>query len=320
MMEGEIVGENEDGVGVDVIDNNGTTHEISVEKSSCEIVYHNQDGYADDPTKRTKTENEHVKQARRYARYYVLRERGYPTLEPAEIPEWNLVVAAAIASLSSEEFERHFGSYHQQLRAVVAGDVEPVIDVPEDDVAGLRVYLLSVHLGIDLADHLTLEESIAVRTLLERERDPEALLEVVTAELEGLDLGPDALSIAGVSDVGVLYQGSTREIEQEGADPNPGPADARLELSPTAVPDGDYLSLEEFRVLVVHHLLCQARDCYLQMGLEPPVALRVLGLGTYRQTVRNEHLELYPPVHATTEPVEGYTLPELSTHLESNPS
>lgn len=318
-MDAKMTGETEELLGLSVIDNNDVEHVLDLEKETGEIPGHQQDGYADKPAKRTTAENEHVKQARRYARYYVRRERGLPTLGPADVPEWNLVVAAAIASLSSEEVERHFGAYHQQLRAAVAGDVEPIVDVPEDDVAGLRVYLLSVHLGIDVTDHLTGSERIALRTLLERENDPEALLEAVTTELERIDVGPSDLTISGVSDVGVLYQGATREIEQPGDDPNPGPADARLELSPTAVTGDGYLSLEEFRVLVVHHLLCQARDCYLQMGLEPPESLRLLGLGKYRQTVRAEHLDIYPPVHATTEPVEGYALPELGTHLESSP-
>ncbi|PYZ02522.1 hypothetical protein C8039_18400, partial [Halogeometricum sp. wsp3] len=42
-----------------------------------EVTYHEQDGYPDDPDKRTSEENEHVNQARRYAKYYVFAQRGY---------------------------------------------------------------------------------------------------------------------------------------------------------------------------------------------------------------------------------------------------
>ncbi len=192
--------------------------------------------------------------------------------------------------------------------------------MPEDDVAGLRVYLLNVHLGIDAQERLDADQLASLATVLDTDAEPDGLIEAVSDQLAGAQLGPDVLSIAGVSDIGVLYQEATREVEQEGDDPHPGPADARLELSPTEIPGDGYLPIEGFQVLVVHHLLCQARDCYLQMGLEPPEPLRVLGLGKYRQTVRNEHLPMYDPVHSTSAPVDGYSLPELGTHIESNPS
>lgn len=316
-MDATIDGEDGDNLKIFVTDNTGVEHNITFEISTGEIVYHAQDGYEDKAAKRTDAENERVKQARRYARYHVFREQGYPTLDPAELPEGSVVAATAIAQLPAEEFEAHFGEYHRQLRSVVEADVEPVVEIPEDDVAGLRVFLLSVHLGVDLQERLDPDALASLTAALDTRDDPDAVIEAIADQLGGLHLGPDALSIAGVSDVGVLYQRASGEVERAGDDPHPGPADARLELSPTRTPDGGYLPLEGFQVLVVHHLLCQARDRYLAMGLEPPESLRVLGLGTYRQTVRNEHLDLYQPVHATTEPVEGYALPEVGTHLES---
>lgn len=316
-MDATIDGEDGDNLKIFVTDNSGVEHSITFETSTGEIVYHGQDDYEDKAAKRTDAANERVKQARRYARYHVFRERGYPTLDPGELPEWSVVVAAAIAQLPAEEFESYFGAYHRQLRSAVETDVEPVVEVPADDVAGLRVFLLNVHLGVDLQERLDADALASLTAALESGDDPDAVIDAIADQLDGLQLGRDALSIAGVSEVGVLYQGASGEVEREGDDPHPGPADARLELSPTRTPDGGYLSLEGFQVLLVHHLLCQARDRYLAMGMEPPESLRVLGLGTYRQTVRNEHLECYEPVHATTEPVEGYTLPEVGTHLES---
>ncbi len=318
-MKGNITGENDERIGLYVNDNNKIEHWIEMEFDG-EIKYHEQDGYPDEASNRTKEGNEHVKQARRYAKYYVYCERGYPTLEPVDIPEWQVIVATAISQLSLEAFETHFGRYHQQFQSLFEDDIDPVVDVPEEDVAGLRVYLLSVHLGLAVEDYLDDDQLEVLDRAFSTDTDPDDLFETVTNQLEGIELGPDVLSIAGVSDVGVLYQGTTRDIEQPGNDPYPSPADARLELSPTDIPGEKYLSLEEFQVLVVHHLLCQARDCYLQMGLEPPESLRILGLGKYRQTVRNEHLGMYEPVHSTSSSVNGYSVPEIGTHIDSNPS
>ncbi|MCL9812050.1 hypothetical protein [Natranaeroarchaeum aerophilus] len=304
-------------IGIRVVDNNGAEHGIEMDTHG-EIYIHQCDAYADKAADRTPQENEYNEQARRYAKYYVFRERGYPTIEPRQLPEWLVVVASAVAQLSPRVFEVHFGDYHQQLRSVVEPDVDPIVDVPEDDVAGLRVYLLNVHLDIDFEERLDEETLAELTRTVDSTADPDAVIQEIADALSGRPLDPDQLSIAGVSDVGVLYQGQTKEIEQEGDDPHPGPADARLELSPTGTPGEQYLSTEEFQILVVHHLLCQARDCYLQMGLEPPEPLRVLGLGRYRQTVRNEHLEMYEPVHGTTEAIEGYSLPEIGSHLEPN--
>lgn len=313
-MDAIITGESER-IGLSVIDNNDVEHLIEIDENG-EIKYHEQDGYPDTGANRTNEESEHIKQARRYAKYYVSRERGHQTIEPREHPEWLAVVASVISQLSTDDFEAQFGDYYQQLRSHVETDVSRVIEIPDGDIAGLISYRQNIHLNIELETVLGESEAQSLADSLSENTDVEAMVSELYAALEDVVISPDALTVEGVSDIGALYQGRREDVVIEPADQYPTPADARLELSPTKIDDGGYLPLEGFQLLVVHHLLCQARDYYLGMGLEPPESLRVLGLGTYRQTVRNEHLSMYKPVHATTSPVDGYRLPGIGTHLE----
>jgi len=315
-MRATIEKETNKGYGVSVYDNNGIKHKIGVLYDG-EINGHLQDEYPDKVADRTDAENEYTAQARRYARYYVYREEGYQTVAPSKNPEVLTVVALAIAQLSPEEFEHHFGEYYQQFRSTVEDDVKPVVEVPESDVAGLTVYRQNVYLDVSLTDVLDSETAQSLADSLEQSDNTDAALDAIADALEGNVVEPSALRIGGVSEVGALYQTATGEETIDADDLHAGPPDARLELSPIDAPWEEYLPVEGFQLLVVHHLLCQVRDCYLSMGLEPPESVRVLGLGQYRQTVRNEHLDMYDPVHHTDTPVDGYRLPELGPHLDS---
>ena len=314
-MQASIQGEDNNGCGLEVIDNNKIEHWIEVKYDTSEISYHEQDGYPDDPAKRTDEENEHVKQARRYAKYHAFCERGYLTVEPRDIPEWQAVVATAISQLSTADFEAQFGEYHQQFRSTVEKDVEPVVELPDEEVAGLVFYRQYVSLDIDVQQILDSRQRELLEGALQTDAHPDAVSEAITEALTTAVADPTAVTIADVSGVGALYQGHEEDVVIEPEDKPKEPADARLELPRAGAPWDEYLSIEAFQFLVVHHLLCQIRDCYLQMGLEPPEGTRVLGFGKHLQAVRNQYLDLYEPVHGTGSPVEGYHLPELGTHL-----
>ncbi len=101
-MKGDIEGEDDNYVKVYVTDNSETEHDITVEKASGEIAYHDQDGYPDDPDERTIAGNEHVNQARRFAKYWVYRERGYEALEWRHNPNRITAAAMAIAPLRAD--------------------------------------------------------------------------------------------------------------------------------------------------------------------------------------------------------------------------
>ena len=315
-MDGQLTGETDELVGVSVIDNNDVEHVLDVKKSDGEITGHTQDDYANTGANRTDEESEHIKQARRYAKYYVSQKQGYDTLEPRKHPEWLVVVASVVSRLSIEKFESHFGEYYQQLRSHVEADVSRVIEIPDDEIAGLISYRQNIHLNLDVETVLGESGAQSLVDSLEASTDIEAMVGKIHEALDKVVISPEALTVAGVSDIGVRYQGRSEDVEIEATDLTPSPADARLELFPTEISGGGYLPVEGFQLLVVHHLLCQARDYYLGMGLNPPESLRVLGLGTYRQTIRNEHLSMYDPVHSTVSPVDGYRLPEVGTHLK----
>lgn len=310
-MDATITGETDEVLGVSVVDNADVEHVIDVENATGAIVGHGQDGYADEADERSREENEHVRQARRYARYYVHKERGHPTLPPRDVPEWIAVVASVVAHLPIGEIERYVGEYYQQLRSHVEADVKPVIDVPEDDRAGSISYRQHLHLDVDAEAVLGEQLSASLIESLERNDDLDRVAHDVREVLDECVLDPSALGIADVSSVGALYQTHSGEREIAVDDPLPAPEDARLELSPVHPDWEEYLPMDGFQLLLVHHLLCQSRDCYLQMGLEPPEAFRLLGLGKFRQTIRNEHLDLYPPVHYTDATVQGYRLPDV---------
>lgn len=313
-MKAAITGETDGLIGVNIRDNNDAEHVMDVRKEDGEIPAHKQDGYPDDPAERTDAENEAVGQSRRYARYYVLRERSYPTVEPWATPEGPAVAAAVIASLDTESFRHHFGDYYRQFQGTVESDVDPVVQPPDAD--GLVAYRQHVHLDVDLAELLG---EPAARSLLEDVQevpDPLAIAERIRDAFDHAVVAPEDLTIADTSEIGVVYQTLIGEGEREAVDHHPGSPAARLELSPIDAPWEGYLPVEGFQTLLIHHLLCQARDRHLEMGLEPPAGLRILGVGTFRQTVRNEHLELYEPVHYTDAEVEGYALPELGPEVE----
>jgi hypothetical protein len=151
-MEAKIIGENTNGIGVDVTDNKETVHEISVEKENFEIVYHNQDDYPDDPNDRTGHDNEMVRQARDYAKWYVHQETEHDTcpwyLNCDRIED----VKTAIAGLSDEELREYFEGYYRQL----AGKYDDEISRPHPDPvpAGkarnkYREYKLDIYLTDD---------------------------------------------------------------------------------------------------------------------------------------------------------------------------
>jgi len=87
-MDAQVTGENEELIGLSVIDNNNAEHVLDLQKSNGDITGHQCEAYADHPRDRTADENEYNNQARRYARYYVYRERGYDTVDHAENPDY----------------------------------------------------------------------------------------------------------------------------------------------------------------------------------------------------------------------------------------
>jgi hypothetical protein len=162
-MNAEVTGENDELIGLSVIDNKDNEHIIDIRKEDGKITGHQCEAYADHPRDRTPDENEYNEQARRYAKYYVYQERGYETVEHAENPEYVNAVREAIFDLSPAEFKQYFGPLHQQIRSHQDRSVDRLVDLPagvqsEDAV----VYELDVYFGVDLEDGALSETAEAI--------------------------------------------------------------------------------------------------------------------------------------------------------------
>nr|WP_069673587.1 hypothetical protein [Natrialba magadii] len=313
-MESSIHGENDDLVVVDVIDNNGTEHAIAV-KPDGTIKQHAQNGYPDDPSERTNTEDESVSQARRYAKYHVYRETEYDTLEPRMNPDRLAAVLAAVHTMDDEEFESLFDPLHRQVVSYDDPSVEPPIDSLEYvDREEFRLYMLDVYLAEDLeeiratADAYS-DELATIVDEVESQTDSGGLRQKVASfagqvqeRAASGDIEPPEFSIEAVSDVHMLYYEDTNDDRVvEGNRPFDREPDARLEFTPMPAH-----SVEQFRPLIEEHLLCQIRDCYVGMGEEPPAQYRVLGHGLYKFAQKYRHFDCYPDYADPNTDVPGY--------------
>nr|WP_152421987.1 hypothetical protein [Natrialba chahannaoensis] len=266
-----------------------------------EIKYHEQDGYPDDPAKRTHEGNEHVNQARRFARYYVYKERGYETLSWEEHPDRLNTVRVALEELPLEEFERLFGDFYQQLTSYFDEDTESVVDIPANAEEPSEIlYRKDLFLTVDPEQSTGLERAVELADAydIDLERPPEqdtasweAFTDAVASHPE-IDFG-GSLEIGGVSDLGMFYlDESWTEHEVDPPSPVDRDPDARIELLPV-----EFSSLERCQEFLGHHLKCQIRDCFIGMGVEPPAEFRVLGPGRLYYTKRYGKLDMYEEYH-----------------------
>ncbi|ELY87646.1 hypothetical protein C483_17143 [Natrialba hulunbeirensis JCM 10989] len=291
-MEAEIKKETNNGFGVTVLDNNGVKHKVGVLYDG-DISGHLQDGYPDDPSERTQEENEHVNQARRFAKYWVYRKRGYDTLDPLRNPDRILASVIAIAPLTPEMAEQHFGDLYQQY-CHIYDDAEPTVDLPDGVGPKDPVYLKDVYLGIgdggldagaatilgdpDMMDLVGATVNVSGDRPIEGEYLPK-FHELLAA---AADVNPDSLpslregllidDISGIHVQTGSFDGPTIQYgRQPEIDRKP---DARIQLDRLEVE-----SVTDLQIRLANHLICQVRDCYLLMGIAPPEPFRIQGVG-----------------------------------------
>ena len=287
-MDAIITGESER-IGLSVIDNNEIEHLIEMDQNG-EIKYHEQDGYPDRSDERTVDENESVAEARLFAQYTVYRERGYSTLPSHRNPDRIAATLVAIAQLSDAEFEDLFGDYYRQHAHHQQPAIEPPVEPPADvnmDAGDMLRYELDVFLGVDqsLADQLEELVDAGVDQAAAKTLDSVAEPVDVAFDLDD-ELG---VEIEAVSDVRIAFQTGPGDEQVRDVDsPLDRQPDTVIELVP--LPSG---SLELFRRLLMHHLGCQIRDCYIEMGQEPPAPFRLLGHGFYDSAQRYRLLDRY---------------------------
>ncbi|ARS88986.1 hypothetical protein B1756_03945 [Natrarchaeobaculum aegyptiacum] len=327
-MRAEIIDENEKGVAVDVYDNTGSLHEISMFLDG-EVSYHQSESYSDKADNRTREESEHGKQARRYAQYYVFLNRGYDTVTPKwKNPVHLQAVRSALDSMDLEEFEDHFGDLYQQLKSHHGDSTERVLHPPADSQdEDYHLYRKHVYLGLD-----PLETDLA--------DDAREL----AAEF-GLDLdeqSPNETPLAGLTDDGLetwsgfstelfaqpnedelaelaegFYVDTTSELHMAYLD-HDGIEQVTTAIEPDREPDArfeeppvDPGTLEQFQHGLSFDLACQIRDCFVRMGVKPPEEYQILGLGHIAAALAYEEVDFYPDYHAPDE--DGAYLSDLDS-------
>jgi len=308
-MNAEIKKEVDDGFGLLITDNTDIEHKIGVCYDG-EIDGHLQDGYADNPAKRTHDDNERVEQARRFARYYVFQERGYDTLPSLENPVRIEAARRAIEQLSPSTFESMFGDLYEQFRSDFDPSVQGIVDQPNNvGDPDLIVYQRDLYLefdpeSIDLGDEMRmLAETHGVDlTAPATESSAESWRQFGQAAAEvAVDSEESVLSsmeLTAVSGIHQLYPDTAGTQQRLTAEtPLSRDPDARIEL-----PSVDIDSLERFQEFLAFHLRCQVRDLFIGMGVEPPEAFRVLGPGKYASTMRYRLLDMYDEYYHLDDP------------------
>lgn len=266
-MRAEIKKETNDGYGLHVIDNNRVDHRIGVCYDG-EIDGHVQNGYPDDPDKRTEVNNENVSQARQFAKYYVAQETDHETLSWDLDPERIEAARQALESLSVEEVETWFGDLQTQC-------LSHHLDDPGVDTDGLD---RSVALPDDAIDDY--------RGIIYRQ-------EVYLDDEDEID------AVSGV-EIDYYTTDAERDAVRHGEVPDRDPH-ARIDVLPVAIE-----SLEGFRDYLTYTLRCQIRDCYVGWGLEPPEGHKLLGPGQFRFTGWYYLYDCYPDYFDSEASLPGY--------------
>jgi len=299
-MKSVITGETDELVGVNLRDNNGVEHVLDVEKEGGEITGHQQDVYPDKFENRSLIdENEPVNQARRYARYYVNRVRGYDTINWREDPDRILAAAVAVAELDRETVLEYFGDLYAQVRSHF-GDADRPIPLPDSAAPGHISYQQDVYLGLadeTLASLADFGDELEVSTLPD---EPAQSIESLVARLleaapaDAAVPEPSDLTIDVTSGVHVRWDDASGQYhhERHGQPDLERDPDARFDVKPFA-PDG----VEDFQFQLVHNLCCQVRDCYIEMGVVPPEPFRIKGLGKHQIATLYEHYDYYQRYH-----------------------
>lgn len=318
-MKASIEGETEDGVGLVVTDNTGCDHEIEMLFDGG-IVYHHQGSYPEDASKRTFEEDEKVSQARRFARWHVYREKGYDTVPNPDNPDRIAAVLMSVLDLDDDQFEEYFGRLYEQMASHERSDLTPVLDIPDEIYdEEFIVYKQNVYLEADLD---TVQEQLkrpAVEVL-----DEDTIQELVDAQGQGLvgkarsligggsdqsddEFDPDVsftdLTIQDVSGIDTMYSEPDGYKTIEGEDPIEREPDARIETLPMG------FTREQFRRHVGHTLVCQIRDCFVSMGVEPPAQYRVLGHGKFKYSAKYRGFDFYPDYWDHEARISGYVSP-----------
>ncbi|AFO55277.1 MULTISPECIES: hypothetical protein [unclassified Natrinema] len=306
-MKASITAEDNEYIGLNVFDNDGKVHDLTLEKSSGTIEFHEANNY---PKKgnRSDEQQERVNQACRFAQYYVFIEHGYDTIPAPENPVRIDAVRQAITEMNRSEFEDLFGDLYQQLEYEEGNGSSPAMTVPSN-ATDPCIYCKNIYLGIDpletdLGTQLASKHDLDV-TQSAAEID---LTDVSARELESwgefsgefaaratnenLDLRETAY-IDETSDLYVKYpDGAQLAVADEHLELAARDPDTIIELLPIDPQDMEY-----FKSFMDHYLRCQIRDSFVEMGVHPPEAFQVIGMGRFMAARGYDYIDFYPEFH-----------------------
>lgn len=277
-------------VGIRVKDNQDVEHSLELDLDG-HIHIHDQEEYSHDASKRSKENNEHANQARRYAKWYVYRERGYDTVPPTENPDRVLATLLALTKLSDAAFDDYFGDLRTHI------ENKPVGSSTNTD--GLTVYKKDIYIQ---PDPTAFDPPVLDQFLGQFDGDSDSPAVGRRDNIEDQVCGELTFDIKAVSE---LYTLETDGLgtEQTTAVTNPldRDPDATVELVPF-----DPAEIDSLHHYVVSQLAYQIRDYFLRMGVKPPVGFRATGWGKYRAFHEQKFCPQYENYWSAEEDIESW--------------
>ncbi|WP_074795680.1 hypothetical protein [Haloferax larsenii] len=296
-MDGLITGENDERVGLSVIDNEDAEHLIEMEFDGT-IKHHQSESYADNPALRTREECERVDQARRFARWHVYRERGYDTVPPTENPDRLLAGLLGITMLSEAEFDEYFGDLEDQLHDHYDGS-SVNLPFPNADPDDAIIYQKDVYLTPDPTEF---EPPVLDQYLARFDGEPDSPVTDGIRDIEPDGMNDLTFEVEAVSEMHILHNdGQGSEQVYHGDQPLDRDPDVRVELMAF-----DPASVDSFHQYVVSNLAYQIRDRFLLMGVKPPVAFRTQGWGSYEGFQCQKFCSLYEEYWSTEDTITSW--------------
>lgn len=294
---------------VTVEDNQGETHTITIDTTGT-VHEHQTDAYSTDPADRTPAENEHVNQARQYARYaLVVEDNEQQALPLTEHPGLQYTMYRTVAHAPDEQIDEILRPLAAQLESHGSQTLASPVEVPRH-VSGDDLLFYRTDIWVTVSDKFAQRELQQYLRSMSEDRMHSTLGSMLTGDMMGsgieimLAVGDAAkehgsdpikmLRIGARSNIRpVVVDSDGREFESTPASQVEEPPAATLELPP--MPVG---TREEFRDLLAYHLLCRGRDAYLAMGIEPKEEVfKVQGPGSYEATQKYRSLEMYEDYH-----------------------
>jgi len=284
-----------------------TLHQLTLTREG-QVTDHWSDRYPsdDDPSP---IEQERMARVERFAKYYVLRTRQYPSLTPYSQadqiadPDRLVVIGLLLGVMAKETLVSEFQSCYDQLSGARRGEELPVTPPQAAPDAEWKLIEQDIHLTLNLEETHRLADVLnelnglaAIRHALDVAPDHgesdlfERLNRILTTQEVRADepaSGEQFLQVISPLRVHWQADGPTRIEYGDGTQPD---ADAtlaaRIQLTPSHTP---VISEAAFQRILVDHVRSQVRDCYVSMGLQPPSGAQVTGRGIAACTDRYEH-------------------------------